>query len=337
MATTRIADIIIPEVYASYGVNNDMESTALVQAGIAVTNDSLRGEAKGHTVYLPFWNDLDPNAEPNLSTDDPTEYAVPNKLTAGAQKARMAYLNQWYSTTDLAAEIAGSSPNQRIRNRFSVYWQKQFQRRLIAMSLGILADNIASDDGDMVNDISVDDGANIGTGTVFSRGAFTGAAFTLGDQFERTTAIAVHSVVYNRIIDNDESVETVRDGEGNLLYRAYLGRRLIIDDQMPVTAVGTGTGFKYTSILFGSGAFGYADGNPVAAVETERQGLQGNGGGVEYIGERKSWLIHPFGYATAADPAEHSGYTLAELRAAATWERVVDRKAVPLAFLTTNG
>lgn len=338
MAATRLTDVIIPEVYQTYSTVDDTEKTAFVQSGIAVSNPDLEAKASsgGHTLHLPFWKDLDASAEPNLSSDDPSQLATPQKITAGDQEARMAYLNQWYSAADLAGEMAGSNPMQRIRNRFSVYWQRQFQRRMLAMSSGILADNITSNDGDMVNDISVDDGAQIGAGNLFRRSAFTSAAFTMGDMFESVTAMAVHSVVYNRIIDNDENVEDAKDADGTL-YKLYMGRRLIIDDQMPVVPVTTGTGFKYTSVLFGAGAFGYGDGSALVPVETERRGREGNGGGVEYVGERKSWLIHPFGYKVSTAPANVAGYTLAELKGAVTWERVVERKSVPLAFLVTNG
>lgn len=339
MATVQISDVIIPEVYGSYGTVDDTEKTAFVQSGVAVTDGALQAKAAsgGHSLHLPFWNDLDPTDEPNLSSDNPATIATPLKITAGEQVARMAYINQWYSSADLAGQIAGSDPNQRIRNRFSTYWQRQFQRRVMASSLGVLADNVANDDGDMVHDISVDVAADITSAQLFARGAFTSAAFSLGDMFESTTVLAVHSVVYQRIIDNDEDVEDVRDSDGTLLYRAYMGRRLIIDDQMPVAPTGTGTGFKYTSILFGRGAIGYGDGNPKVAMETMREGMQGNGGGVEYIGERKDWLIHPAGFAVGSAPSAVAGYTLAQLRLAATWDRVVPRKAVPMAFLITNG
>ena len=58
--------------------------------------------------------------------------------------------------------------------------------------------------------------------------------------------------------------------------------------------------------------------------------------GVDILIERKSWLLHPFGFAVDATPTGDS-FSLTELRAAATWNRVVPRKTVPMAFLKTNG
>jgi len=113
-----------------------------------------------------------------------------------------------------------------------------------------------------------------------------------------------------------------------------MGLRVIVDDSMTVTA-GSTSGFKYTSVLFGEGAFAYGDGAPLVPVEVERQEAQGNGAGVETLWTRKTWILHPSGYQNTGTPASFS-FTPAELAADAAWSRVVERKNVPLAFLVTN-
>ena len=87
--------------------------------------------------------------------------------------------------------------------------------------------------------------------------------------------------------------------------------------------------------MFGAGAFGYGEGMSSVPVEVERNGLQGNGGGVETLIVRKTWLLHPFGFQATGTPAGES-FTHAELAEATSFDRVVDRKNVPLAFLITN-
>jgi len=114
-----------------------------------------------------------------------------------------------------------------------------------------------------------------------------------------------------------------------------MGKLIIMDDSMPVVAGGT-SGFKYTSILFGTGAFGYGNGSVDVPVELESQAAQGNGAGVQTLFTRKNLIIHPFGFKDDGTPAAES-YTPAELAAAATWDRVVDRKNIPMAFIVTNG
>ena len=335
MATVQLTDVIVPEVYSSYTSVNSPEKTAFVESGIVLSNALLNAKANtgGTTENIPFWNDLDASVAPNLSSDDPTSSATPNKITAGKMVARLAYLNQWYSAADLAGEIAGSNPMERIRNRFGSYWKKQWQKRLIATCNGILADNVANDSGDMVKDVASESMAGQSATTLFNRNAFTDAVYTLGDMAEELTAIGVHSAVMAQMTKNDD-IDFIPDSEGRLTIPTYMGLRVIVDDGFTVTA-GTTDGVKYTSVLFGRGAFGYGEGMPTVPVEVERQALQGDGGGVEYIGERKTWILHPFGFANTATPAGESE-SLAELAAAASWNRVVERKNVPLAFLITN-
>ncbi|WP_444901243.1 major capsid protein [Microbulbifer sp. SSSA007] len=334
---TQLSDVVIPEVYSDYQAENGPEKTVFFQSGVAVRNAMLDQKANsgGDTLNVPFWRDLDASVEPNYSSDNPAQKASPQKVVAGKQVARMAYINQGYSSADLSGEIAGSDPMQRVRNRFGTYWMRQWQRRVIPVLNGILADNIANDDADMVEDIAIEDGNNAGASNVFSRTAFTGAAFTLGDRFESTSAIGVHSMVYKRMVDNDD-VEFVPDSKGDLTIPTFLGRRVILDDGMPVILGGT-SGFKYTSVLFGAGALGYGEGQAKTPVELERAANEGNGGGVETLWERKSWLIHPFGFKWLEASVSGVSPTWAELAMPSNWDRVVDRKNVPLAFLITNG
>ena len=346
MALVQLTDAIIPEVYTSYQTNDDPERTAFFESGIAVRNSVLDSIANGggSIVHLPFWNDIDPDVEPNYSNDDPADEGVPQKIVAGEQLARVAYLNHGMSAADLVVELAGSDPMQRIRNRFGTYWTRQWQRRVIASLVGVMADNVANDSSDMVEDISIADGNNATDANVWSRSAFTNAAFTLGDRFEATSAIAVHSMVYKRMLDNQDIEFLQPAGSSTFQIPTFMGRRVIVDDGLPVVAGGT-SGFRYTSVLFQAGAIGFGSGNPRVPVEVERQARQGNGGGIETLWERKTWLCHPFGFAFTSTTVTDNGATdalgrsptLANLRLAANWNRVIERKNVPLAFLVTNG
>lgn len=337
MATTQISDVVVPEVYLTYQADNSPEKTAFFDSGVVVRNPVLDQslDGGGMTVDIPFWKDLDATVEPNYSTDDPTQNASPQKVQAGEQLARKAFLNQGYSSADLTGELAGSDPMQRIRNRFGTYWTRQFQRRLIATAVGVFNANVANNGGDMVHDISTQDGNNATAANLFARTSFTAGAFTMGDQFDGIAAIAVHSIVAKRMVDNDDIVY-IPDSNGNLTIPSYLGKRVIIDDGMPVIA-GTTSGFRYVSVMFAPGAFGYGEGTPKVPVEIAREASQGNGGGVETLWERKSWMLHPLGYKFLSATVTGQSATLANLRLAANWARQIDRKNVPFAFLVTNG
>ena len=227
----------------------------------------------------------------------------------------------------------GADAMTHIRSRTDTYFMRQWQKRLIAASNGVLADNIANDDGDMVINVAAESIASQTSATKFSRSNFTAAAFTLGDAFEMTGAIGVHSQVYKQMVDQDD-IDFIPDANGRMVIPTYMGKRVIVDDGMTVTA-GSTDGFKYTTVLFGEGAFGYGVGSPAKPVAVESEEAQGNGAGIETLWVRNTWLLHPFGFQNTGTPSGDS-YTLSELAGAGAWDRVVERKNVPLAYLVTN-
>lgn len=336
MATVQLADIIDVTVFQDLPAVNSPEKTAFYQSGIVTRNTLLDGlaTAPGKTAELPFWNDIDPTVAPNLSTDNPATIAAAAKVTQGEQISRKAFLNKGLSASDLASELAqGPMAMEHIRGRVDTYWTRQWQRRLIASTNGILADNVANDAGDMVKDVAVDIIGSQTAATKFNRDAFTDAVYTLGDMATSIRAIGVHSAVMATMVKNDDIVY-IPDSQGMLTIPTYMGVRVIVDDNHTVTA-GTTSGFKYTSVLYGEGAFGYGDGVPVNGVEVNREAAQGNGAGIETLWTRKTWVLHPFGFQSLTAPASFS-FTLAELATAAVWDRVIERKSIPLGFLITN-
>lgn len=338
MAAVRLSDIIDPVVFTDLPAVNGPEKTAFSESGIVIRTPKLDqlANGEGRTAEMPYWNDLDPTDELNYSSDDPASSATPSKVGQAEQTARKAFVNKGWSTADLVNEVAmGPRAMDHIRSRTDRYFARQWQRRIIAAIKGVLADNVANDSGDMVIDVASESVAGQSATTRFNRTSFTAAMFTLGDSIGQLSAIAVHSHIMQQMVDNDDIIY-LPDSQGNPTIATYMGLRVIVDDSMPVVA-GTTDGFKYTSAIFGPGALGWGDGTPTTPVEIQRYADQADGGGVETLWVRKTWLLHPLGFRikVGAAPAAVS-FTLAELAAAATWDRVVDRKLVPMAFLVTN-
>lgn len=335
MALVQLSDIIDVTVFQDLPAVNTPEKSAIFESGIVTRTpllDSLAGQ-EGKISELPFWKDIDPTSEVNYSNDSESA-ATPVKITQGEQIARKAFVNKGFKEADLAAELAmGGDALTHIRNRVDTYFTRQWQRRLIAASNGVLADNVANDSGDMVTDVAAEAIASQTASTLFNRDAFTNAVYTMGDAASDLSAIVVHSQVMKQMVKNDD-IDFIPDSTGRLTIPTYAGLRVIVDDGATVTA-GSTDGFKYTSILFGAGAFGYGEGMPKVPVAVEREEAQGNGGGTEALWVRKTWLLHPFGFQQTGTPSGTS-FTLTELAAATSWDRVVERKSVPLAFLITN-
>lgn len=328
MAVTRLTDIIEPSVFTAYITQNSMEKTALVASGIVVPNNVITDQliAGADSFSVPFWRDLG-NEEANVISDDPTQVSTPNKVQAGKQLIRKAFLHQSWSAMNLASELAGADAISRIQERAVGYWDRQTQRRLIASLNGILADNVANDAGDMVLNIS----GLVGAAANFSADAVIDTAGTLGDAMDSVTGIAVHSDIYRRMLKADQ-IEFVQPSAGSMRLPTYRGLAVIVDDGMPVA---TGV---YTCALFGSGAIGYGLTAPRVAEGTEVENLpsSGKGGGQQILHSRVNLAIHPAGFAWVEGTIAGDSPTIAELAAAAHWDRVVERKAVPLAFLVAK-
>ena len=336
MPTTRLSDIIDVKVFRDLPQVDGPEKTAFFDAGIVTRNGLLDEIASGpgKIVELPFWNDLDGSVEVNYSTDNPASSATPQKINQGSQIARKAFVNQGWQAADLASELAmGGTAMEAIRARTDRYFARQWQRRLVAACNGLLADNVAANSGDMGVNVAAEATGSQTADTRFNRDAFTEAAFTMGDAKSGLTAIAVHSAVHKQMVKNDDIVY-IPDSQGQLTIPTYMGLRVIVDDGMTVTA-GTTSGFKHTSVLFGAGAFGYGVGSPEVPVEVDRGAAAGDGGGIETLWVRNTWLLHPFGFQQTGRPAGVS-FTNTELQAATSWSRVLDRKLIPMAFLVTN-
>lgn len=334
--TTRLSDVIQIPVYDSYIAVNNPETSLLVRTGIIATSPDMNALATGTAIAMtiPYWNDLDPNVEPNYSNDDPDDIATANKVTSASQNVRKSFLNQIYGSMDLTRELAGSDPMRQIKNRFGEYWVRQLQRRVISSALGVMNDNVANDSGDMTTNIALETTVGQTGANLFSRDAFVNAAFTMGDQTDSLKAIAMHSVVYKRLIKNDD-IDFIPDSQGTLT-ATYLGSSIIVDDSMPVIA-GTTSGFKYVSVLFGRQSILFGEGSALVPSWVYRNEKAGNGGGMEEIGERKEWVVHPNGFSWVEGSLTEFSPTLADLKLAAHWDRKVPRKFARMAFLITNG
>ena len=328
MATTQIADVIVPAKFTEYITVNTMEKTALVQSGVVAKNAAMLEQltAGAQSFTVSYWLDL-ASDEADIVSDNPATLATPKMLTAGKQVVRKAFLHQGWAAMNLASELSGSDPLARIQDRAVNYWDRQMQRRLIASLQGIQADNVATNAGDMQLDIS----ALAGALAKFSASAVIDCASTLGDGLEGLTAIGMHSAVLSYAMKND-MIATVPQSEGKFI-KTFRGLAVIVDDGLPVA-----TG-NYTTVLFGPGAIGYAVADPRIApgTEIENQPSAGNGGGQQTLHSRLNVACHPLGFTWKETTVAGNSPTIAELRLAANWGRVVtERKAVPLAFLVSK-
>jgi hypothetical protein len=230
--------------------------------------------------------------------------------------------------------LAIEDPAGAITSRIGNYWATDDESRIINSAVGILADNIAADAGDMAFvPALIDDAAAVADAERISAANILTAEQTMGDHKTSLTTIAMHSVQHTRLRRQQLLVDNVDPVTGVVL-TTYLGKRVVIDDSLPVVAGANRT--IYTVVLFGEGAFSSAMGPVQTPSAMTREELVGTGGGETILSSRVNSIFHPNGFQALAGGVAAVTATYAELALAAAWDRVVDRKNVKMAFLKVN-
>lgn len=334
MATVQLADIYNPLTFSSFEQEAQLALNRFIASGVATVDARLQAQiaAGGHIGEITNFDALG-TGEPNYSNDNPAATSTPNKVSSKKQTFRLVSQNNSWSTMDLSRELALADPVGAITNRIGAYWATTNEKRIINSLKGVLADNIANDSSDMVNTIGTDAVGAVVDAERISAEAVIDAAQTMGDHSSSLTAIAMHSVIYTRL-QKQNLITFIPNARGEITIPTYLNKVVIVDDSLTPT-VGTNR-LLYDVILFGAGALGVASGRVNVPSELERNPNAGNGGGEEILYSRRSDLLHPFGFSFISGSVAGQSATFAELALAANWNRVHERKNIPIAFLQVN-
>jgi hypothetical protein len=307
--TVKIADILTPDVWNSYGDNRTKELSALWQAGIVANVPGIQVPNGGSVIDMPHFNDLTGDAE-NLSD---SASLTPGKITTGQQKAVVIGRGRAWGVNDLAGVFAGADPAAAIMDRIAAYWARQMQAELISTLTGVFG---AASMSGLVADVSAGVSEDLRT---FNANTFIDATQKLGDAKSAVTAIVMHSATETYLAKKNLIVYE-RPSEGSDRVPFYMGKRVIVDDGLPVA---TDT---YTSYIFGPGVVGFSE-RPVGAenLEVDRDILAGE----DVMAMRRRFILHPvgtkwIGSAAGAFP------TRTELATGTNWERVFDVKSIPM-------
>lgn len=330
MADTKIADVIVPEIFNPYVWQRTTELTKLRMGSIVSNDPELNRLAQGSgggSINMPFWNDL--TGDDEVLSD--SSALTPEKITAGADKAVLHMRGKSWAVNDLAVALAGDDPMRNVGDLVAGYWARRQQHVLVSSLTGVFADNVANDASSMVVDKSIADGNNAAADNLFSGEAFIDAESTFEDAIGMIEGVAMHSDIYFAM-KKQGLIEFIPDEDGKNMIETYQGKRVIVDNACRKVAAGT-SGFKYTTYLFGTGAIGYGEGYAKTPTETDRDSLAG----VEYLVTRRHFLLHPRGVKFTGASVSGEAPTNTELEGATNWDRVYDRRHIRMAALITNG
>ena len=335
MAKTAVADIIIPTEFEKYAIERTAELSAFGQCGIiehAPEFDEL-ASGGGREVKMPFWKDL--TAARQLLSDA-ASLAV-NKINADQDIARIHNDAQVWSVNHLAKVVSGDDPLQAIVDLVGDYWARTDEGLLVSCLKGMFAA------GSMAGNrlaIASETVAGQSALTRLNGSTFVDASVKLGDRGDRLTAVAMHSATEAALRKLD-LIDFIPDSEGKAQIKTFQGRRVVVDDNLPVRA-GTTDGLVCTTYLFGAGAFGKGS----AALSSEP--LQGGTGteGVELarvpldsdtvLINRRRYILHPRGVKFTSASVAGDSPTNAELENGANWTRVFENKNVRIVAVDHN-
>lgn len=306
--STKIADVIVPEVFNPYVIERSAELSALVRSGIIVKDKELDKLAKsgGRLINMPFWKDL--TGDDEVLTDDGA--LIPGKITSGQDIACLLMRGKAWSVNDLAKALSGDDPMRAIGDLVAEYWARRKQKVLLSILKGIFASSSMNGN---IHDISSLDSGN----EKISGASFIEAKNKLGDASDKLTAIMMHSATYTAL-EQQNLISNVVNSQGVVEFSTYMNKRIIVDDGCPES------GGVYTTYLFGEGAIGAGDGQAPVPTETDRDSLAGE----DILINRNHFILHPRGVKFTDSSVAGSSPTNAELENQANWNRVYENKNI---------
>ncbi len=339
MATLR-SDIIIPEVFTPYVIEQTTQRDAFLASGVVQPMAELNATEGGDFINVPFW-------KANLSGDfevlsDSTSL-TPGKITADKQVGVILHRGRAFEARDLAALAAGSDPMAAIGAKIADYIANQRQKDLLSCLAGVFGTLGSNSSSAAFFGLSID-GESGDTPTTLSPRHVAEARSLLGDQGDKLAAVAMHSKVYYDLVERkaiDYVTETdarltssvtdfvggsIAPAYGNPTVPTYMGLRVIVSDD--VQTEGSGSSTKYATYFFTQGAV--ASGEQMAMqTETDRDILAKS----DAMSIDLHYVYHPVGAkwgVTTTNP------TRAQLETVGNWSKVYELKNLGIVRATNT-
>lgn len=269
MATTKISDIIVPEVLAPMASAQISNYLNFERTGV-VTSDYNNVDIRkgGHFAQVPFYNQLDGDDADEIITD--TNSLTPQKITTGEDIGVVCHRGKAWGSRDLAAILSGDDPQKEIARQIGDYWGKRLDQTIINVLNGVFATTGPLGTG-ATNPHCLNVGVTSATKVLFTHTAALQAMNLLGDAMNDFDVIIMHSKVYTDLVSakltswslgfNPEN--TMVDGNDS-----YLGKKIIVSDKVPVD-VSTPSYPIYTTYFAKRGSI-YLGRQKDLEVETDR-------------------------------------------------------------------
>jgi len=339
MATLR-SDIIIPEVFTPYVIEQTTFRDAFLASGVVQPMAELNATEGGDFINVPFW-------KANLSGDfevlTDSGSLTPGKIQADKQVGVILHRGRAFEARDLAALAAGSDPMAAIGAKIADYIANQRQKDLLSCLAGVFGTLGTTSSSAAFFPLTID-GESGDTPTALSPRHVAEARSLLGDQGDKLAAVAMHSKVYYDLVERkaiDYVTETdarltssvtdfvggsIAGAYGNPTVPTYMGLRVIVSDD--VQTEGSGSTTEYATYFFTQGAV--ASGEQMAMqTETDRDILAKS----DAMSIDLHYVYHPVGAkwgVTTTNP------TRAQLATVGNWSKVYETKNLGIVRATNT-
>ena len=336
MATVR-SDIIIPEVFTPYVIEQTTQRDAFLASGVVQPMSELNATDGGDFVNVPFW-------KANLSGDfevltDSTSL-TPSKIQADKQIGVILHRGKAWESRDLAALAAGADPMAAIGQKVGAYIANQRQKDLLACLDGVFGSINANDSNSALFANCIDSESG-DTPTSLSPKHVAKAKAILGDAGDQLSAVCMHSKVYYDLVERklvdyvvaaDTGAGATASGgsiapayaPGNNTVPTYCGLRVIVSDDVSTT--GSGASTEYSTFFFTPGAV--ASGEQAGmTMETDRDILaKSNAMAVDL-----HYTYHPVGTKWAVTTTNPNRTVLGTV---GNWSKVYETKNIGIVRAT---
>jgi hypothetical protein len=338
MATLR-SDIIIPEVFTPYVIEQTTQRDAFLASGVVQPLAELNATEGGDFINVPFW-------KANLSGDfevlTDSSSLTPGKIQADKQVGVILHRGRAFESRDLAALAAGSDPMAAIGAKIADYIANQRQKDLLSCLGGVFGTLGTTSSSAAFFPLTID-GESGDTPTVLSPRHVAEAKSLLGDQGDKLTAIAMHSKVYYDLVERkaidyvattDARGTTTTQSGGSLVAAyggsvdvpTYCGLRVIVSDDVQTS--GSGATTEYATYFFTQGAI--ASGEQMAMqTETDRDILAKS----DAMSIDLHYVYHPVGAKWAVTTVNP---TRAQLETVGNWSKVYETKNLGIVRATNT-
>ena len=336
MAVLR-SDIIIPEVFTPYVIEQTTARDAFLASGVVAPMAELNATEGGDFVNVPFFS-------ANLSGDfevlSDSSSLTPGKISTDKQVGVILHRGRAFESRDLAALAAGSDPMAAIGQKIGAYIANQRQKDLLACLDGVFGSINANSNSSAFFDLCIDSESG-DTPTGLSPRHVAKARSILGDQGDKLTAVCMHSKVYYDLVER-KMVDYVLASDGNggsatasggsiagayggdNTVPTYCGLRVIVSDD--VSTAGSGSSTEYSTYFFTTGAV--ASGEQAGlTTETDRDILAKS----DAMAIDLHYTYHPVGSKWAVTTVNPNRTQLATV---GNWSKVYETKNIGIVRAT---